>query len=373
MLKSMYEMVVKEMNSKLVVKKILGEKNLARVRRLKLLIRIRILKLIAKSRRASRIYTLLFSSHYDREINAVINGHIRFLENKEGAEAANYHLRRCIHRLEKGLSMPSTKAIFATDYIEDTVNSFCRSIASPSADLVELRWAKDVLNKYFSLCQGPSVIERSRKKFIKALSESSLHDGQECSVLMVPYVEEKRTGAPIAYDAMLDLAKWRRSVRWYENKSVPRDLIDKAIEVAAYSPSACNRQPFEFLVIDDAELLAAARELPMGVKGFADGFPMMVAIIGKLRAYPEVRDRHVIYVDGGLAAMTLMYALESLGLSSCPINWPDIEQRERLAEKILNLNKDERIVMWLSIGYAAKTGFIPYSAKLSVENLRRFN
>lgn len=354
------------------LRKLAGEKNISLIRRTRSRGRIFILKLVARSSKLSKIYALLFSSHFDREINAVLNGHIQFLENKAGLEATNYHLRRCIHRLEKGLSMPAMKSVFGVDYIEEAVESFCRSVSSSAgADEVELMWAKDVLEKYFSICKGPEVIERSRLRYESVLGCEIFAKTQVPP--LVPYPGNRRVGSPVSYEAMLDLVRWRRSVRWYEKRPVPRELVDKAITVAAYSPSACNRQPFEFRVIDDKELLVATRELPIGVKGFSEGFPMMVAVVGRLRAYPESRDRHVIYVDGGLAAMTFMYALESVGLSSCPINWPDVEERERAAEKVLSLKKDERIVMWMSVGYADEAGFIPYSAKLSLDSIRRFN
>ena len=63
----------------------------------------------------------------------------------------------------------------------------------------------------------------------------------------------------------------------------------------------------------------------------------------------------LVYIDGSLAAMQLMLALESLGLSSCSINWPDVEERERQLAKILGLAYQERTVMLLAVGYADPT------------------
>ncbi len=66
----------------------------------------------------------------------------------------------------------------------------------------------------------------------------------------------------------LDQLAWRRrSVRWYQDKPVPREVIDRAIEVAKLSPSACNRQPFEFRVFDDPKL---AKEVVLSPAGPAD-------------------------------------------------------------------------------------------------------
>ena len=111
----------------------------------------------------------------------------------------------------------------------------------------------------------------------------------------------------------------------------------------------------------------------MGTMGFYENFPMIVVLVGRLDAYIEERDRHLIYIDGSLAAMSFMYALETLGLSSCPINWPDIPQREKKLAKALNLQPYERAVMFISLGYPDPEGLVPNSKKRSLDHIRSFN
>jgi len=64
-----------------------------------------------------------------------------------------------------------------------------------------------------------------------------------------------------------------------------------------------------------------------------------------------------------------MLALETLGLSSCPINWPDIESRERKIAKRLGLGAHERVVMLIATGYAMAEGGVPFSQKKCAELL----
>ena len=71
--------------------------------------------------------------------------------------------------------------------------------------------------------------------------------------------------------------------------------------------------------------------------------------------------------------MAFVLALETLGLGSCCINWPDIEERERAAASLLKLESDERPVMFLAVGYPEATGLVPYSEKRPPEELCRFN
>ena len=67
-----------------------------------------------------------------------------------------------------------------------------------------------------------------------------------------------------------------------------------------------------------------------------------------------------------------MLALETLGLSSCPINWPDIEEREQAMSNLLQLNVWERPIMCLAIGYADEEGGIAYSQKKKPSQLIQY-
>jgi nitroreductase len=176
----------------------------------------------------------------------------------------------------------------------------------------------------------------------------------------------------ITYDQLLRLAKRRRSCRWYLPQPVPREIIDRAIAVASESPSACNRQPFEFRIFDDPEDARRIGSIPLGTKGFAPKFTCVAVVVGKLHAFPFERDRHVPYIDAALAAMAFQFALEVQGIGSCCINFPDVKQPEEGMAEALQLRPDERPVMLISFGYPDPSGSVPYSQKKSLDELRRY-
>jgi len=146
-------------------------------------------------------------------------------------------------------------------------------------------------------------------------------------------------------------------------------MIEQAAQAALQAPSACNRQPFRLEIFDHPESASQIAAIPMGTAGFSSQVPAVAILIGQLRAYPSERDRHAIYIDGALAAMSFMFALETLGLASCPINWPDQEPHESVIRKRLSLAPDERVIMFISFGYADPDGLIPYSAKRTVADM----
>src|SRR5690606_12359360 len=100
-----------------------------------------------------------------------------------------------------------------------------------------------------------------------------------------------------------------------------------------------------------------------GTTGFSENIPSIVVVVGDLSAYPSERDRHLIYIDGALATMQFILALQAQGLSSCCINWPEVERSEKRIRGIIDLKVHERIIMLLAVGYADPQGGIPYSQK----------
>lgn len=320
---------------------------------------------------ASFFYGVLDSS-FAREQRAFLSGRSRFNSGFGGVCDSSSILRRAVHRIEKGLIARPRRSVFATDYILAAVEAYAEKLKDLKATgSAELAWAHDVFVEYFRVCGEDARVKEASSLF-SGLPVVSFSTEDMRSDLRKPYGRGK-VSTPIAYDDLLSLAKVRRSVRWFEDRTVPREKLLKAIAVATLSPSACNRQPFTFRIFDKEPMLSNAAGLPPGTRGYEHQFPCVIAVVGHQRYYSLERDRHLIYIDGSLATMSLILALETLGLSSCCINWPDIEERELAAEKTLKLESDERIVMFIAVGYADPEGLIPYSEKRTPEELCRFN
>ena len=320
--------------------------------------------------------TAVWNPAFKREHRAMLVGKQRFHEISKKPQLSSSRLRRNTHRLEKGILSRPRREIFALDYIEETVQ--CYASALQETNVVfrispeELQWARDVLVKYFDVTGPHPTINRMREEFneLPADLSASVPDRY---VSRVPYKRDLSLPPSVAYEDLLYLAKRRRSVRWFEQKPVPREIIERAVAVAAESPSACNRQPFEFRVFDEPDLLRKVADLPAGTAGFSHNFPCVIVVVGKLRNYFNERDRHLIYIDGALASMGFVYAIEAQGLSTCCINWPDIPEREAATQELLQLEPDERPIMFMAVGYPDPEGLVAYSEKKPLYQLCRFN
>jgi len=319
----------------------------------------------------SDLYYGVMMDAFSREHRAVLHGIHAYEKNERRGDVNRFLLRRNTHRLEKGLLMRPRRDVFALGYIEETIDAYERSMADAgeARDSEELRWTHDVLSEFFRIAAPDPLIDRMRERF----QGLPLVDAPAGAAASRPYRRDLDGPGPVDYEDFLLLARRRRSVRWFLPDPVPRELIDKALAAAAEAPSACNRQPFEFRIFDDPERVAEVAALPMGTTGWAHNIPTVVVVVGRLSAYFHPRDRHVIYIDGSLAAMGFMLALETLGLSSCAINWPDVPDRERAMAAALDLAPDERPVMLMAVGYPDPEGEVACSRKQSLDHLRSYN
>jgi len=310
----------------------------------------------------------LLGLQYLKERRNVNSGKRKFIE-RSNSVGNHFHLRRNIHRIEKGLIMEPRRDVFAKEYLNATVTDFsslCSNkdrLVGIDSDLVQ--WANDVLDEYFS-------VVKLDEPFIKAAKE--IYDS--VAIVNLQQIPKKRViyeNSDLSFESLHTLAYQRRSVRWYDEKLVPRDLVEQAMSVGLLAPSACNRQPFHFIYYDDPELVSKIGSYPSGTGGISHNFPAVMVVVGDLSAYEHLRDRHLIYIDASLAAMSFVLALETVGLSSCMINWPDIPVREKAMRETVPLEQYERVVMLISIGYAKKESLIPYSTKKSASDVIRYN
>jgi len=328
---------------------------------------LKLVSLACKSKVLSNLY-YGFGNSFTQEHQAVLKGRKAYHDSLKDIGNTCALLRRNTHRLEKGLIMRPRRSVFAEGFIQETVNCYNNVITSKELDQSEKKWASDVLDEYFKIVGSTSVTDRARSKYEQS-RKKVIDDFEPTSLIPAidstfkPYRYDQLPDPEVSVDELEKLFIKRRSVRWYQDKRVPKDLIQHAANLASLAPSACNRQPYRFVFCNDKDKAVAIAKCAGGTTGFAENLPSIIAVVGDLSAYPYERDRHLIYVDGALGSMQLMLALETLGLSSCSINWPEVDASERRIRKIIDLKDYERVVMLLAVGYADTEGSVPFSQK----------
>ncbi len=323
----------------------------------------------------STLYYFLFDKSFTRENKAVLSGKVKHLTETEAKKGNYYLLVRNTHRIEKGLLMRPKRDVFAQDYIKETIDSFEKVWDKNKIETnPQLKWFYDVLGEYFKGAAKDVFVAKQYKRFKnKVGNEGDVITKINNEAASAPYYRIDANKSNISYEEFYKLARHRRSVRWFLDKPVPRELIDKALLAATQSPTACNRQPYEFRIFDDPDMVNEIATYPMGTAGYRHNIKTIIVVVGNLDAYFDERDRHIIYIDASLASMSFILALETLGLSSCAINWPDIEDREKKMEAYLKLEDYQRPLMLIGVGFPDPEGMVAFSAKRPLEQIRKFN
>ena len=329
---------------------------------------------IAQSGVLSGLYYAVSNRTFDREHKATLTARAKYLRDVHTGDGNIFVLRRNIHKLEKALVMKPRRDVFGLAYLHETVASYADCVARLEAgqlhDTDTLEWSRQVLTVYFaSITKAHPIVDECKAMFDAATKRPGASVVGEQA--RVPFA---RSSASLpSYESLLLLAQQRRSVRWFDGRPVPRELIDRAVLLAGLSPSACNRQPFRFEIFDDPALCQTVAAIPKGTPGWVHNIPCFIVIVGTLSAFDHEKDRHIPYIDGSLSAMALCFALESLGVSSCCVNWPDRRETEARMAKTLGLKPYERPIMCLAIGYPDMNEKVPYSQKLPLDELRAYN
>lgn len=156
--------------------------------------------------------------------------------------------------------------------------------------------------------------------------------------------------------ALLDLLKQRQSIRGYLDKAVARDKIMLCLEAARVAPSACNSQPWKFIVVDDPELKNKLSKAAFGgvysINTFGKTAPIIIAVVserGKFfaRIGGMFRGTKYYLIDIGIACEHFVLQAEELGLGTCWIGWFN----EKAVKSILNVPNDRKVDILITLGY----------------------
>jgi nitroreductase len=148
---------------------------------------------------------------------------------------------------------------------------------------------------------------------------------------------------------MLELLKTRRSIRKYQDRPVEQEKVDAILKSGLLAPSSRARRPWEFIVVDNKELLKKLA-LHRGKASFIADAPLAIVVA----ADAETDDMWI--EDASIAAILMQVTAHSLGLGSA---WNQVRGRERSEQetaeeyirKALNIPEKYGILCMLGIGY----------------------
>jgi nitroreductase len=166
---------------------------------------------------------------------------------------------------------------------------------------------------------------------------------------------------------IMEIIKKRKSIRAYQDKPLPKDVISDILEAARYAPTAHNRQELEYKVITSKSLMSKLSEgiaaglrrdgmplkgpplqSPPGIKhDFFRGAPLVIIITAP-------KDNVFAFTDSALAVQNILLYATSIGLGSCFIGMTIFLEKDKNMRDTLHIADNMSIVAAVVCGYPAE-------------------
>ncbi len=157
---------------------------------------------------------------------------------------------------------------------------------------------------------------------------------------------------------MLELFRKRQSDRAYLTTPVEAEKMERILEAARMAPSACNAQPWKFIVVDNPEvknkIADATSAKLLGMNHWTKQAPVHIVIVEEDANFSSnvgsfVKRRHFPIMDIGIAATHICLQAAAEGLGTCMIGWFD----EKKVKEILHIPRGKRPQLIITLGYPA--------------------
>jgi nitroreductase len=149
---------------------------------------------------------------------------------------------------------------------------------------------------------------------------------------------------------VFEAIKNRRSIRAYSSKEVSKEEVEKLIDAARWAPSAGNIQPWEFVIVRDAEIKCRLSMVALNQKFIEEAPIVVVVCVNELHSEGGygVRGKTLYCLqDTAAAIQNLLLAAYALGFGTCWIG----AFREEEVRRILDVPRGVRPVAIVSVGY----------------------
>jgi nitroreductase len=155
-------------------------------------------------------------------------------------------------------------------------------------------------------------------------------------------------------ETLIEILRSRRSIRKYEKRPVDEKTLAILKEALLRCPSSRGINPWTFLFVDDADLLAGLSRAKAHGSGFLKNAALGIVVCG------DESESDVWVEDCSIAAVVAHLTAHSLGLGSC---WIQIRSRAHSTEKtaeqyvmeLLGLPSNLRVESIISIGFPGET------------------
>lgn len=252
------------------------------------------------------------------------------------------------HVIEKGMTMPERRLGFGRDALLRLIGHLKEYYALYGMDDEQVRVAFGVVKEYDDLHQ----------KAHTALSvdlQTAIDDLLSVCPELIYDAQKEMTKTQFFKDNTMPFPRFaasRHSVRNFMGGGILSvNNLKLALKLAQTAPSACNRQSVRVKLVNNKELITRLFEVQKGNRGFGHLADRLIIITSDMNAW-DIRTSKGGYVDGGIYAMNLLYALHYYKIAACPLNSYFAPEQDKRIREIINIPKSESIVLFIAVGEA---------------------
>lgn len=247
--------------------------------------------------------------------------HNASINTDEDIMKMQYTILRQNHVIEKGMSMRFPRKGFGQDKVLFLICRLSKYYdLYGKRDLFFLIYPLSTILEYIKYTKNNDVDIFSIEAEFKRLYEKtgftiSDLEANEGGIKLISRIDILNSVQNLDFKSFVQS---RHSIRYFSPELPDYKLIEKALEIAQYTPSACNRQGWMahiFMGAKNRDLLGWQG----GANGFYEEIPMSILVTANMSAFLSYEPNQV-YVDGGLYAMSLLYAIHSQGLGTISLS-----------------------------------------------------
>lgn len=158
---------------------------------------------------------------------------------------------------------------------------------------------------------------------------------------------------------LLELIRKRRSIRQYQDKPIPKDVLEKIVDAARFAATARDVQPWQFIVITEKLSLGRLAELADHGKFITQARACIAVFCEDTKYYLE---------DGCAATQNILLAATAFGVGSCWVAGDKKPYCPQVAD-LLNVPDKFRLVSLVSLGYPISVSEFKIASKKALAEL----
>lgn len=318
-------------------------------------------RLVARLRDLRTVLHLFANAAAD---NAAFVRHSGLLRTRPSQSSLRALLTMDYHAIEKGLALPHPRPGFGQKMVSRLLQNTRRYAAEFGRDdLTEI--IRGCLLAYLDFHRGtPDSIAALQEPIAELLRVLPSATSPAHRAVISLTRQEIQSAAAIDPEKFF---RSRYSIRNFAPGEIDESLIRQAVSLAQKTPSVCNRQCGRVHLVRERERIEQCLSLQGGARGFSNTVNKLLICTADISAMVLVGERNQHWIDGGLWAMSMVYALHSLGLGTCFLNWSKTTDHDAALRRLCDIPRNERVIVMIAVGQLPETLLVAESARLPLD------